>query len=109
MGRPGEPSAPFGGAFGQVVGGDPGIRRGQEILPQLGYVVLTVPAALAAATSVWLLARLGSRTGAWPRWVSITGYVAAVSQLNSFYSLPLLLLPAWVLAASITLRAPTGR
>lgn len=92
-------------AFGQIVG-DPGIRRGQEILPQLGYVVLTVPAALSAATSIWFLARVGSRTGVWPRWVSITGYVAAVAQLVSFYTLPLLLLPVWVLAASVVLRAP---
>jgi len=43
--------------FGQITG-DPGIRDGEELLPQLGYVVLAVPAAVSAAFSIWLLARL---------------------------------------------------
>jgi hypothetical protein len=89
--------------FGQIAG-DPGIRDGEELLPQLGYVVLAVPAAVSAAFSIWLLARLGSQTARWPRWVTTAGYVVAVLQLFSFYSLPLFLLPLWVLAASISFR-----
>jgi hypothetical protein len=89
--------------FGQITG-DPGIRDGEELLPQLGYVVLAVPAAVSAAFSIWLLARLGSQTAKWPRWVTTAGYVVAVLQLFSFYSLPLFLLPLWVLAASISFR-----
>lgn len=89
--------------FSQITG-DPGIRDGEELLPLLGYVVLAVPAAVSAAFSIWLLARLGSQTAKWPRWVTTAGYVVAVLQLFSFYSLPLFLLPLWVLAASISFR-----
>lgn len=42
--------------FGQITG-DPGIRETQELLPQLGYVVLFVPAALSAALVILLMAR----------------------------------------------------
>jgi hypothetical protein len=90
--------------FGRITG-DPGIRDGQELLPQLGYVLITVPAALSAAVAIWLLARLGERTGALPRWGTTSGYVVGAAQLLSFYTLPLLLLPLWVLAASFGVRA----
>jgi hypothetical protein len=95
-------------AFGRIVG-DPGIREAQEILPQLGYVILMVPAALFAACSIWLMARVASRSAALPPWVSAVGYVAAAAQLFSFYTLPLLLLPLWVLTASLTLKTPRSR
>jgi hypothetical protein len=92
--------------FGQIFG-DPGIQDGQELLPQLGYVILAVPAALSAAFAIWLLARLGSRTARWPRGVTTAGYVVALLQLLSFYTLPMLLLPLWVVAASISFREPS--
>ncbi len=91
--------------FGQITG-DPGIRDGQELLPQLGYVLIVVPGALSAALTIWLIARVGARTAALPRWVTIGGYIAAAALLLSFYTLPLLLLPLWVVAASIGLREP---
>ncbi len=89
--------------FGQITG-DPGILEAQELLPQLGYVVLFVPAALSAGLAVFLLARGASRTAQLPRWLIAAGYVAASAQLLSFYTLPLFLLPLWVVGASITLR-----
>ena len=94
--------------FGQIFG-DPGIREAQELLPQLGYVLLMVPAALSAGYAIWLLARVGARAAALPGWVIIAGYVVAVAQLLSYYSLPLFLVPLWVLAASSTLRAGRTR
>jgi hypothetical protein len=54
--------------------------------------------------AIWLLVRLASRTAIWPFWVTISGYVVAVLQLVSFYSLPLLLLPIWVMIATLRLR-----
>jgi hypothetical protein len=101
-------TVPMSIAFGQIVG-DPGIRDAQEILPQLGYVILMVPAAIAAACSIWLMTRVAARTAALPPWVSVVGYVAAVGQLFSFYTLPLLLVPLWVLVASVTLKAAPHR
>jgi hypothetical protein len=92
--------------FGRITG-DPGIRDGQELLPQLGYVLITVPAAMSAAVAIWLVARIGARTAALPRWVTTSGYVVASAQLLSFYTLPLLLLPLWVLGASLGLREQT--
>lgn len=89
--------------FGQITG-DPGIRDAQELLPQLGYVVLFVPAALTGGHAVFLLTRGAARTSQLPRWMVGAGYFAAAAQLFSFYSLPLLLLPLWVLGAGITLR-----
>lgn len=89
--------------FGQIFG-DPGIQDGEELLPQMGYVILAVPAALSAGLAIWLLARLGSRSAMWPRWVTTAGYVVAALQLLSFYFLPMFLLPLWVLVASISFR-----
>ena len=89
--------------FGQITG-DAGIRDGEELLPQLGYVLVTVPGALCAALAVVLIARVGVRTGALPRWVATCGYVVAAAQLLSLFTLPLLLLPLWVVTASLVLR-----
>jgi hypothetical protein len=100
-------TVPLSISFGQIVG-DPGIRDAQEILPQLGYVVLMVPAAIAAACSIWLMTQVASRTAALPPWVLVAGYVAAVAQLFSFYTLPLLLVPLWVLVTSLTLKVGTA-
>jgi len=89
--------------FGQITG-DPGIEVGQELLPQLGYVVLFVPAALSGGLAVFLLARGAARSSQLPRWMTGVGYVVASAQLLSFYSVPMLLLPLWVLGAAITFR-----
>jgi hypothetical protein len=72
-----------------------------------------VPAALAGGHAVFLMTRGASRTSQLPRWMIGAGYFAAAAQLFSFYTLPLLLLPLWVLGACITLRSAnadeTGR
>jgi hypothetical protein len=89
--------------FGQITG-DAGIRDGEELLPQLGYVIVTVPGALSAAVAIWLIARVGARTKALPRWAATCGHVVAAAQLLSLFTLPLLLLPLWVVTAGIVLR-----
>jgi hypothetical protein len=89
--------------YGRITG-DPGIQQAQELLPQLGYVVLFVPAALSGGCAIYLLARDAARTSRLPSWLVRAGYVVAATQLVSFYTLPLLLVPLWVLAAAITLR-----
>lgn len=89
--------------FGQITG-DPGITAGQELLPQLGYVVLFVPAALSGGHVIFLLARSAARSSQLPRWMSGAGYVVASAQLLSFLSVPMLLLPLWVLGAAMTFR-----
>lgn len=86
--------------FGRMTG-DPGIQRGVELLPQLGYVLVTVPAALAAGLAIWLTARTGARAAGLPRSLVVAGYVVALAQLISFFTLPLVLLPAWALAVSV--------
>ena len=92
--------------FGRITG-DPGIQEARHVLPQLGYVVLFVPAALTAGLAVVLLARSASRGSALPGWVVVAGYVAGAAQLAGILTLPLLLLPLWVLLASLTLRRPS--
>jgi hypothetical protein len=89
--------------FGQITG-DPGIQEGQELLPQLGYVVLFVPAALSAGHVIFLIARGAARTSRLPQWIIVAGYLVAAAQLFSFYTLPLILLPLWVIGAGISFR-----
>ena len=92
--------------FGRITG-DPGIQATQELLPQLGYVVLFVPAALSAGLTVLLVTRSAARASLIPRWLVGAGYLTAAAQLFSFYALPLVLLPLWVLGAAVCL-GPTG-
>lgn len=89
--------------FGRLTG-DPGIEQGRELLPQLGYVVMFVPAALCAGVTILLLARASARTRQLPGWMCVAGYVVASAQLFSLYTLPLLLVPLWVLGAGLSLR-----
>ncbi|WP_154402252.1 hypothetical protein [Ornithinimicrobium cavernae] len=94
--------------FGRIFG-DPGIEQGRDLFPQLGYVMLFVPGAVCAGLTIFLLARGAARIRQLPRWMCAAGYLVGPAQLFSFYTLPLLLVPLWVLGASLTLRqAPAG-
>lgn len=84
--------------------GDPGIEKGQELFPQLGYVVLFVPAALSAGVAIFLLARAAARSSRLSPWMAGAGYAAASAQLLSLSSLPMHLVPLWVRGAAITFR-----
>jgi hypothetical protein len=94
--------------FGTIMG-DPGIREAQHLLPQLGYVVLAVPAALAGGLAVWLMAGLGARNGTLPRWITGLGRGVGVAQVFAFYSLPMILLPLWTLIAAFGMRSSSAR
>ena len=94
--------------FGQITG-DPGIERVRELLPQLGYVLLFVPAALSAGLVAALVTRGLARARRLPTGVVALGFVTAAAQLVSFYTLPLLLVPIWVLGVSLTLRRDPTR
>lgn len=91
--------------FGQITG-DPGIEEGRELIPQLGYVVLFVPAALTGGHAIFLLTRDAQRSSRLPPWMIGAGYVAATAQLLSVFAVPMILLPLWVLGAAITFRIP---
>ena len=66
--------------------------------------MLFVPGALSAGVAIFLLARAAARSSLLPQWVAAAGYAVASAQLFSFYSLPMLLVPLWVLGAAITFR-----
>jgi len=88
--------------FGEITG-DPGIQEGWDILPSLGYVLLAVPAALSGAVAISLLALDTARASRLPGWITAAAYPVALAQLLSIFTLPLALLPLWVLAASLSL------
>ena len=94
--------------FGRLTG-DPGIEQGRALLPQLGYVVLFLPAALCAGATIALLVRGAATTRQLPVWLIAAGYVVASAQLFSFFTLPLILVPLWVLAAGIFVRPSTAK
>lgn len=83
--------------FGDLVD-DPGLQEGQAVLPQLGYVAVTVGAMLPAAAMVALVARAGGL----PRWLRGISYVIAVLLLAGVFATPVALLPVWVALVSIS-------
>ncbi len=78
----------------------------------LSYTLLFVFATRAAAVCVMSIATLGVRSGTFPRWFALTGYVLAVTLLLfvNFWDLYLLALPLWVAVVSLfILRRELGR
>jgi hypothetical protein len=80
--------------------GDPGIGEGQAVLPQLAFTALFVGVLVPAAAFVVLAAR---EPGLLPRWLAIASYPTGALLLVAVLAFaPIMLLPAWVAAASIT-------
>lgn len=75
------------------------IQALQILAGLLGFVA----AALAAAVFIAVVTRLGQRSGAFPMWLTIVGYAAAVAVVFSFLFFPTLALYIWVLAVSVYL------
>lgn len=85
---------------------DTGVLEGDEVavLPQAGNVVIMIPGAVTAAATVVVISVRSWASGDLPRWICIFGFVAsALLVLLAFSGPHLLLLPAWVLAASIAI------
>jgi len=98
-------TVPLSISFGDLTD-DPGLRSGQAVLPQFGYVALIVGAMLPAAAFVIVVARIPSLL---PRWVSIAGYPVAALLLLAVMVMPMMLFSIWIAAVSATLgraRAP---
>ena len=71
----------------------------------LAYTLLFAFATRAAAVFLFSTATLGLRTGAFPSWFALTGYVAGAILLLvvNFWDWVVLLLPAWVAVISVSI------
>ena len=69
----------------------------------LGYTLFYVYALRAAAVFTIVTCTVARRSGRFPRWVTVTGYLVAAALMVSVSFVPLvaLLFPAWVAAASV--------
>jgi hypothetical protein len=73
-----------------------------SLAPQLGYVLIAVTAMWALALAIGLLTWSGWRARSWPRWLrwlSVT--TTGLLPLSGFAFMPIIMLPIWVLGASI--------
>lgn len=88
----------FGGSNYPIPGGD--VLRQSE---QLGFGVALLMGGWSAALMIATASYVAGRTGAFPRWLVIGGYVSAVLLIVSVFFIPMLLLVLWVIAVSILL------
>jgi hypothetical protein len=87
--------------FGSLVD-DPGLQEGQAVLPQFGYVALTMGAMLPAAALMIIVA---TSPGLLPRWLQILSYpAAALVAFTALIFMPLFIFVAWVVAAAASHR-----
>lgn len=91
-------------AVGVLGGGFDAVPREAVLLPQLGYVLLTVPGMVAAAVAVFGTAFAVWRAGRQSTAVALTGFAVAVALLASLFVIPAVLLPLWALLAAFTVR-----
>lgn len=77
--------------------------EGQTLLRGLGYTLLFALATRAAAVFMLATATIGIKSGVFPRWFAVAGYLLAVVLLVavSFYDWIILVLPAWVAVVSL--------
>ncbi|MGA8113794.1 MAG: hypothetical protein WCA46_09050, partial [Actinocatenispora sp.] len=93
----------------RILGGAPG--GADEVLPRFGLVLLTVPGMVAAALAVFGTAFAAWRAGRIGTLLAVFGFVAAVVLLAGLLVVPMVLLPAWLVAAAFTIRGrvqPSG-
>lgn len=102
--------AAAGAAFGSLAGGmvfggepttlgDTGVAR---FLGQLGYGLILLYGCLAAALMVAVVSVVSLQTGIFPAWITWGGFVVALVLLAGVIFFPMLALPLWVLAVSVT-------
>lgn len=81
---------------------DPGLQEGQAVLPQFGYVALTMGAMLPAAALIIIVARV---PGLVPRWLQIVSYpTAAIVAFTALIFMPLFIFIAWVVTVAASHR-----
>jgi hypothetical protein len=87
----------------QFLGGAPLSTEGQAILRALGYTLLFALATRAAAVFMVATATIGIRSGVFPRWFALVGYLLGLVLLVavSFVDWFILVLPAWVAVVSV--------
>jgi hypothetical protein len=94
-------TVPLSISFGDL-SDDPGVGEGPALLPQLGFTALFTGVLVPAAVFVVLAAR---EPHLLPRWLAVASYPTGALLLVAVLAFaPIVLLPAWVAAASITLR-----
>jgi hypothetical protein len=87
----------------EFLGGEQVSTEGQAILRALGYTLLFALATRAAAVFMVATATIGVRSGVFPRWFALVGYLLGIILLVavSFVDWFILILPAWVAVVSL--------
>jgi hypothetical protein len=87
----------------EFLGGAQLSTEGQAILRALGYTLLFALATRAAAVFMVATATIGVRSGVFPRWFALVGYLLGIVLLVavSFVDWFILILPAWVAVVSL--------
>lgn len=96
----------IGKSFG--VAGVPSVET-IDLARSLGYAFLAVFATKMAGVFVIVSSTIALRLRAWPRWITVVGFVAALVLLFSvtYYEMIVVLFPAWVALVSVYLLAAT--
>jgi hypothetical protein len=87
----------------EFLGGAPLSTEGQAILRALAYTLLFAMATRAAAVFMLATATIGIKSGVFPRWFALVGYLLGFVLLVavSFWDWFILVLPAWVAVVSL--------
>jgi hypothetical protein len=90
-------------AFVEFLGGEQPSSEAIALLRALGYTVLFALATRAAAVFMLATAAIGIRSGVFPRWFALVGYLLGFLLLVSvsFQDWFILILPAWVAVVSL--------
>lgn len=90
---------------------DPPSAESVGLIRSLAYTVMFAMATRAAAVFMIATATVGLRSGVFPRWFAIVGYVIGLILLFvvSFFDWVVLLIPAWVAFVSIVILARQRR
>jgi len=87
----------------EFLGGEQPSAEGMALLRALGYTLLFAFATRAAAVFMVATATIGIRSGVFPRWFALVGYLLGIVLLVavSFVDWFILVLPAWVAVVSL--------
>jgi hypothetical protein len=89
-------------AAARLMGGSPG--PDPTTLPRLGFVLLTVPGMVAGAVAVFGTSFATWRAGRISTVLAVLGFAVAVALVAGILVVPVVLLPAWLVAAAFLIR-----